>query len=139
VDTPRALYEKPASHFVADFIGDSAFLPVAVAGGVARWKDTAIALADAPGADGAYLLVLRPEKLAPVLGQPPAGANLIDAVIEDVVFQGDTLRIDVRLADGTVITLRELVRAGRSAALPGRGGPIRLALDPADAVLVRAP
>jgi putative spermidine/putrescine transport system ATP-binding protein len=139
VDTPRALYEKPASHFVADFIGDSAFLPVTVAGGVARWKDTAIALADAPGADGAYLLVLRPEKLAPVLGQPPEGANLIDAVIEDVVFQGDTLRIDVRLADGTVITLRELVRAGRSAALPGRGGPIRLALDPADAVLVRAP
>ncbi len=138
IDTPRVLYEQPASHFVADFIGDSAFLPVTVAGGVARWKDAPLSLATPPGADGAYLLVLRPERLVPVLGEAPAGVNLLDAVIDDVVFQGDTLRIDVRLADGAVVTLRELVRAGRSAALPGRGGAIRLALDPADAVLVRA-
>jgi putative spermidine/putrescine transport system ATP-binding protein len=45
IDTPERLYEAPASHFVADFIGDSTFLNVTVTGGVARWRGQVITLA----------------------------------------------------------------------------------------------
>ncbi len=33
LDTPRAIYERPANRFVAEFIGESTFLPVTVAQG----------------------------------------------------------------------------------------------------------
>lgn len=135
IDTPQRLYEAPESHFVADFIGDSAFLPVSVAGGVARLAGVALRLAR-PAKDGAHLLVLRPEKV--VLGGGP-GLNAIEAVVVELVYQGDSLRIDVRLDDGAVVTLRELARAGRIAALPAVGERVRLGLDPADTLLVPAP
>jgi len=135
IDTPRVLYEAPNSHFVADFIGDSAFIPVTVSGGVARWRNEVLRL-PRPSADGAYLLVLRPEKL--LLG---GGTDLngIDAEVAEIVYQGDSVRIDVRLEGGDLVTLRELARAGRIAALPAEGSRIRLGLDPADTILVPAP
>jgi putative spermidine/putrescine transport system ATP-binding protein len=140
LDTPQRLYEAPSNRFVADFIGDSTFLPVTVAGGVASWRGETLAVAGAVPPDGAYLLVLRPEKL--VIASPEVAsegpANSLAATIDDVVYQGDTLRIDLRLADGTTVTLREAARAASVATLPGIGSPVRLAIDPADTVLVSA-
>jgi putative spermidine/putrescine transport system ATP-binding protein len=139
IDTPRLLYEAPASHFVADFIGDSTFLPVRVTGGVAYWRDRPLRTA-APGADGRYLLVIRPEKLAILdAGAAVDQGNRIDAVIEEIVYQGDSLRIDLRLDDGAVITVQEPSRAARIAGLPGPGAAVSLLLDPADTLLVPAP
>jgi putative spermidine/putrescine transport system ATP-binding protein len=135
IDTPQLLYEAPGSHFVADFIGDSTFLPVVVAGGVARLGGAVLRLAR-PASDGAHLLVLRPEKI--VLGGGPE-LNTIEAGVEELVYQGDSVRIDVRLDDGSMVTLRELARAGRIAALPAAGERVRLGLDPADTLLVPAP
>jgi putative spermidine/putrescine transport system ATP-binding protein len=144
IDTPQRLYEAPANHFVADFIGDSAFLDVTVADGVARWRDQTITPAR-PVADGAYLLVLRSEKLM-VGGNAPGlntidtpGLNTIDADVIEIVYQGDSVRIDARLAGGDVVTLRELARAGHAARWPSPGDRVRLALDPADTLLVPAP
>ena len=135
IDTPQVLYEAPNSHFVADFIGDSAFIPVTVSGGVARWRNEILKL-QRPAVDGAYLLVLRPEKL-----QLGGGADLngIDAEVAEIVYQGDSVRIDVRLEGGDLVTLRELARAGRIAELPAEGSRIRLGLDPTDTILVPAP
>ena len=135
IDTPQRLYEAPDSHFVAGFIGDSAFLPVTVTGGVARWRDELLRLAR-PVEDGEHLLVLRPEKLLLGGGE---GLNGIDAVVADVVYQGDSIRIDVRIDDGAIVTLREYARAGRAAALPAPGDRVRLGFDPADTLLVPAP
>jgi putative spermidine/putrescine transport system ATP-binding protein len=137
IDTPQRLYEHPHSHFVADFIGDSTFLPVTVAGGVARWRDRVLALANPPGPDGRYLLVIRPEKLA--LGSAGDTGNRIDAEVDDIVYQGDSLRIDLRLPDGAVVTLQEPARAARIALLPARGASVTLVLDQADTLLVPAP
>jgi putative spermidine/putrescine transport system ATP-binding protein len=139
VGTPRALYDAPVSHFVADFIGDSTFLPVKVAGGAVMWRDQILTLATAAPGDGAYLLMLRPEKLTLANPETPGCFNRIDAVVEDVVYQGDSLRIDVHVAGGGLITLREQARAATIAGVPARGGRIGLALDPADTLLVAAP
>ena len=136
IDTPQRLYEAPNNHFVADFIGDSTFLPVTVAGGVARWRDQAVTPATMPQ-DGAYQLVLRSEKL--MLGGDAPGLNRIDAEVIEVVYQGDSVRIDVQLAGGDVVTLRELARAGHAAAWPSPGDRVCLTLDPADTLLVPQP
>ena len=136
IDSPKQLYEAPNSRFVAGFIGDSAFLPVKVSHGVALWQDQPLQLARPPSAgDGRYLLVIRPEKLALAEAASP-GSNLLHATVDEVVYQGDSLRLDLRLDDGTILTLRETTRARQIERLPERGSRTALALDPADTILV---
>ena len=136
IDSPQRLYEGPVSHFVADFIGDSTFLDVTVANGVARWHDQTITPAATPP-DGAYQLVLRAEKL--LLGAAGPESNQFAAEVFEVVYQGDSVRIDLRLPGGAEVTLREFTRAGHAAATPAAGDRVTLALDPADTLLVPAP
>jgi putative spermidine/putrescine transport system ATP-binding protein len=139
VDVPRRLYEAPANHFVADFIGDSTFLKVTVAGGRAHWQGGDLRLAAPPPRDGAYLLVLRPEKLMIADKGVPASFNAIDAAVEEVVYQGDSVRLDLRLEHGPSVTLRMSARAATVASMPARGERVGLALDAADTLLVPAP
>src|SRR5262249_53156397 len=69
--TPEDLYERPRSRFVADFIGESNFLPGQVVGGAADGvafetpRGTKLHAAAGPGAAlGAAVLFIRPEKIA---------------------------------------------------------------------------
>ena len=78
VGTPRALYERPASVFVAGFIGRANILHGTVRGGV---LDTAIGSLPytgpaAPGADGAVLV--RPEQIDLAAAAGPVPAERID-------------------------------------------------------------
>ena len=73
-----------------------------------------------------------------MLGGAP-DLNGIDAEVAEIVYQGDSVRVDVRLAGGDIVTLRELARAGRIAALPPPGSMVRLGFDPVDTLLVPAP
>jgi len=62
--SPRDLYEKPNSRFVAEFIGESSFLPVEVDGRTARYAGQALKLAEPPDEGcGKLQLLMRPEKL----------------------------------------------------------------------------
>ena len=94
------LYERPVSHFVADFIGSMNFFAGrAVAGGVEvdglgllRGEGRAAAL----GAD-AYLAV-RPERIALSRADPaPGTGNAVPGVIEGVSYLGQDLCVFVRL------------------------------------------
>lgn len=69
IGTPRDLYERPASPFVADFIGDANLIAGQVAAGRFRAADLDLPLA---GPDGAAQISLRPERigLAPGEGAP---------------------------------------------------------------------
>ena len=67
IDTPLAVYERPATVFVAGFIGSPAMnlVPATVRGGMATLA-TGTPVAPAPGADGTPVLVgIRPEHLVP--------------------------------------------------------------------------
>ncbi len=69
IGTPRDLYERPASAFVADFIGDANLIGGQVQGGRFRAADLDLPMA---GPDGAAQISLRPERigLTPGLGAP---------------------------------------------------------------------
>jgi iron(III) transport system ATP-binding protein len=69
IGTPRDLYERPASPFVADFIGDANLVEGVVSGGRFRAADLDLPVG---GPEGAAKISLRPERiaLAPGDGSP---------------------------------------------------------------------
>ena len=139
LDAPRELYERPASRFVAEFIGESSFLPVSVEGGAASYAGRPLKLVEAPPAgNGPLQLVVRPEKLDVIWNAPDEDANCFDGMLTEAVFQGESVLLSVRLPAGDVLTARLPNRRPGVDALPGRGAPIALALHARDARLVPA-
>ncbi|MCB1488676.1 MAG: sulfate/molybdate ABC transporter ATP-binding protein [Bauldia sp.] len=63
VGSPDAIYDEPASPFVAGFIGESCSLPVRVEAGRILFEDKPVAIATT-GEEGPSTLVFRPENVA---------------------------------------------------------------------------
>jgi putative spermidine/putrescine transport system ATP-binding protein len=59
---------------------------------------------------------------------------VFDGVVTDIVFQGDSLKIDVRLADGSEIAARCANRYAGD--IPKVGDAVRLGLHPEDSIVV---
>jgi putative spermidine/putrescine transport system ATP-binding protein len=136
LDTPRRIYDHPANRFVAEFIGESAFVDVDVAAGECRFAGKALDLRDIPAVEGRYQLMLRPERLRILDRNEPAGANILDGTVTNIVFQGDTLLLQVKLADGSAISVRGPSNEDAASKVPGVGSPIRLGLGTGDAIVL---
>ena len=127
--TPTEIYEKPATSFVAGFIGKANLLECrrgsdhqATAGGVT------IALAE-PAEEESFTLSIRPEAM--VLGEDSRGlANHFEATIGDVLFLGHERELLIDIGDQRVMV--------RSASQDHSAGDrIEIGWDPADAVIVK--
>jgi putative spermidine/putrescine transport system ATP-binding protein len=136
LDTPRAIYERPANRFVAEFVGESAFLPVEQSGGKFRFAGEPLKLAQPPGPGGPWLLMLRPERLHIVTGTPNAETNLLQGRVLALVYQGESVLLQVELADGTRVPMRGSSAHGAMASVPHPGEPITLGLAPEDTFLL---
>lgn len=138
VDVPKQLYERPASHFVADFIGESSFLPVSVKNAQVTYGDSALKLAEAPHSNTEdQLLVVRPEKLELIIGESVADdLNMITGSIKEVVYQGESFLLYVDLPSGETIVVRQPSRRETLEALPEIGSPIALGLHAEDTIIV---
>jgi ABC-type Fe3+/spermidine/putrescine transport system ATPase subunit len=126
VATPREIYSRPATAYVAEFIGHTNLLKGEVHGGVVRcgafsWL---VSLSDGPA-----LFSLRPEHIR--LGAPGmAGAVRIRGRVLDQAFHGATELIRVQCPDGLLLVVRT----------PGGSNPhqeVDLEFSPSDAVLVQ--
>jgi len=133
---PREIYETPASPFVASFVGatnllagtvarrDGDMIDVAIDGGLLRVRSAA-------GRPGARVEVsLRPEALSllPAGDQIPAGWSVLSGTLSTVEYLGATTRLHLRLLAGPELQLTV-------AAAPAAGGELRVAYDPAKAVV----
>ncbi len=141
LDAPRRIYERPACRFVAEFIGESAFLTVHVAGGVATLDGVPLELDQglAPD-DGDTLLMLRPEKLRILAGDEQAGdgINVLHGRAGRLIYQGESFVLGVELASGVNVSVRGMTSTAAMAALPEPGSPVRLGLSRSDTFLVPA-
>jgi len=98
--SPREVYERPATRFVADFIGASSVLEgraldgetVELAGGV-RLR---VVLREGPAPGRAVRLLVRPERVE--LGG--VGANALVARVASVMYLGDHCEVRLELAGG---------------------------------------
>lgn len=121
IDTPQALYDKPASAFVHDFLGDGLCLETEVVAGmvsVAGWLGTAPRTAG----DGPATLCLRPEDLIPA-------ETGLRATLTASHWRGHSLILEVDI-DGHRL---EIERDGEEAQAR------RLATQPSDSTLYLRP
>lgn len=118
IGTPQDLYDRPATPFVADFIGDANLIEGTVQGGIFHAGDLGMALA---GSDGPATVSIRPERIglrrdgpgkvisATYLGsrteyvvETGAGDLLISRPIwEEALAAGAAVTIDIRATDLT--------------------------------------
>jgi ABC-type Fe3+/spermidine/putrescine transport system ATPase subunit len=101
VATPRAIYQEPATEFVARFVGDVNVLPGQMYHGFAYSGSLAIRMVggDAPGDGDAVKVILRPEdiRIHPP-GTEEAGQS--HARVASVSFQGTYLRVELKTEEG---------------------------------------
>ncbi|MBL8671539.1 MAG: ABC transporter ATP-binding protein [Alphaproteobacteria bacterium] len=136
LDAPRRIYEQPANRFVAEFIGESTFIPVAVRDGAAFLGGRPLQAAQAPPGPGRCVLMVRPERLQLLGPAGEPGMNLIAGRVRDVVYQGDSFLVRVVLADGTEVGARGVASSRAMAAAPAPGAEVTLGLSPADTILL---
>ena len=93
IETPQAIYNSPVNPFVADFIGESAMLPVKKSSsGDLFYQDLLISSGYSNSSNEEWLLVIRPERLFAVEGSTSdSDQNIIfTGVIKEFVYQGET-------------------------------------------------
>ena len=134
---PRAIYERPANRFVAEFIGESTFVPVVVDGGAVAFGSRQLRPATAE-ADGPRLLMLRPERLQVLAPGHADGLNLLDGRLIAAVYQGDSSLLQVALADGTTVGVRCASFGDSATDELALGARLTLGLAPRDTVLLPA-
>jgi spermidine/putrescine transport system ATP-binding protein len=149
IDGPEEVYERPATTFVAGFIGVSNLMPgtvevADVGDGRARVKLDAGVDIDAPpngvGPGERCHAVVRPEKLRIDRADDPRrdGLPSVEGMVEASVYLGTSTQIVVRIADDVRMTvLVPNADEEERGQLPGGGVPVRLSWAPDHIHVVR--
>ena len=142
--TPPDLYERPASPYVANFLGTSNLLRASVAG----YDGGELAVEAGPiqlripmarrfeKADK-VTLAIRPEKSALIAGtRADPGRRVISGKIVEHLFQGDVLRTSVDIGlDTPFLVDTHLNSAGASQRLVPNGEEVQISIDEASVVV----
>ncbi len=99
---PADIYHRPASPYVADFIGETNLLRVEAAGAGAVMVAGA-RIAAGPEQYGPGTLTVRPENVRLAGAGPGPGTGGVPGEVVDISFLGAFHRVTVRLGDGQVL------------------------------------
>ena len=142
IGTPSDLYERPATRFVADFVGESNFLSGVV---TSRRSDECListpddlscvaSVSNSVDSGSAVEILVRPERI--VVGERARTlSNSFLGSVEDVSYVGDAIKYRVALSERTVFT-GKVPNTGQSAQGPGKGSPLRLGWRAEDAIII---
>jgi putative spermidine/putrescine transport system ATP-binding protein len=112
IDSPQAIYRRPANAFVAGFVGENN----AISGTIASSDTRSCKVTVAGGrvieavpvgrleSGQRAIVTVRPDRIGPI-SQEPYPANRFDAEIEHIAFHGDHSRICARLRGGDEIRM----------------------------------
>jgi len=140
IGSPRDIYEKPVSAFVADFVGSTNFLDGAVLGpdganGHYRVRteigDLTVLATEQLRAEDKVLVSVRPEDVE-LAEARPAGANVWEGLVDQKVFLGESNDFQVKLGNRTLYSRRHPSLRTRV------GQPIFVQLDPDKCVALKA-
>ncbi len=144
IDTPHAIYNQPANHFVADFVGESTMLPLT------RDRDDAsklyfenylIAANYEAEPDKEYALVIRPERLF-MIGDETIDAEKTIAFsgkVREFVFQGETAFAQTSISEAHDISFRFGTDSSSTQDSMRSGDQISLGLNRHDVIIIPQP
>ncbi len=135
---PREIYDRPASRFVAAFLGTTNFIPAVIKGtkgNTVELETSAGTLRSTAGMTtaprgGAVTCSLRPEALRIV--QRPDGDNNLVGTRQRSTYLGGICQHHIELPDGLILTATEL----NPRPMAGTGERINLAVNAADIVIL---
>jgi len=139
IGSPRDIYERPGSSFVADFVGSTNFLDGSVLGpdpGESRYRvrseigDLTVRALDALRPDEKVLLSVRPEDVD-LAEAKPDGINVREAKVDAKVFLGECVDFQVKLGERTLLSRRHPSLRTRV------GDPIYVRLDPEKCIALK--
>jgi spermidine/putrescine transport system ATP-binding protein len=114
---PAELYERPATAFVAGFLGASNLLPGTIEGRDAiRLDDGTVVRATVNGRSGPVAAGVRPEKITIGAG---GGVNELAGTVAETAYIGVATQVVVRTAAGTVEVFAQNMDAGGRVPSPG--------------------
>jgi spermidine/putrescine transport system ATP-binding protein len=123
---PTELYERPATAFVAGFLGASNLLPGVVEGPDAvRLESGALVRAQVDGRSGEVAAGVRPEKIT--IG-PGGGSNELPGTVAESAYIGVATQVVVRTPAGTVQVFAQNIDSGTR--VPAPGAEVRLTWSP---------
>ena len=141
VGSPRDIYERPGSAFVADFVGSTNFLDGSVLGpdaGEHRYRvrteigDVSVLATESFGPGDKVLVSVRPEDVELSEAKPQRAGNVWQGIVDQKVFLGEVLDFQVKLGERMLLS-----RQHPSLRTP-IGNPIFVQLDPEKCVALRA-
>jgi putative spermidine/putrescine transport system ATP-binding protein len=137
IDRPERLHDHPANSFVAGFVGEASLLPVRRldSGTVALGPIVLRSARAIPNGNG-LMLAVHSEKLLIDAGADNGTLNRLTGIVRDVVYQGESLRIFLQLADGAALSLRQLSHHEAFRRIPPIGGSLTVTLHPEDTIIV---
>ena len=109
VGTPADIYERPASRWVADFMGDANLFEGRVGDdrrsveGTAAGRLVVAAPIDAEPRTAVWAAV-RPERMCLTRDRPPISDNCLSGLIVEIGYLGDLSIYQIRIADGSRVT-----------------------------------
>jgi iron(III) transport system ATP-binding protein len=124
--TPETLYQRPVTRELASFVGEAVLLP-----GMAERDRVSCELGDlaltTPMSNGAVDVMVRPEQIRLLrAGETTPDGAAYEAVVTDVVFQGQDAGVALQLQSGS----RTMVRARVPGYLcPRPGEQVKVAVD----------
>lgn len=125
---PAELYQNPQSKFVAEFLGETNFLPAkAMSGAIETAAGRLTSLHQAPTA-GEFLVSIRPEAIR--LGG--VGPNRIRGRVVESTYLGEIAQYTIELSDGHRLRISDLNPSAR----PSLDGSIEVTVDPRDVVVI---
>jgi putative spermidine/putrescine transport system ATP-binding protein len=137
IDSPHVIYDKPRTRFVAQFIGETNLIEadvVNVQNGqatIAMGHDLVAKVWAGRGLEAGQKawFSLRPERMR--LGVDPGGENALNMTIDDCIYHGDHMRVQLR-RDGFTFTARCERLAGNWTV----GSPVVVSFDPRDCTVL---
>ena len=141
IGTPEEIYNSPATLFVAGFIGSANLLPGEVRG--LDGDDVVVELTSGATVrarasrehqlGSQVSLMLRPERLRASV-EPSSNGRSILGTVTDLVFQGATARLGLRLADDSEVIATVATGSDLPFLLPG--APVHVVWDPGAAYVL---
>jgi len=120
IGKPRDIYQRPATRFVAEFIGTMNRLTGSISNGAFSCKAGRVAWADAPAT--ATEILFRPEDIRVVESGEATGLN---GTVAAAFFLGDRTRLFVDVGEAQPLVIESTARRDFS-----HGDPVGLAIDP---------